>query len=232
MSDAALVDTIREVETPEGVQLELRLAGPVVRSVAWGIDKCVHGAIYLAAGIVLAPLGQTGMGALLILSCLVAWFYPVFFELLFRGATPGKMLVGIAAVRADGTPLDWTASLLRNTARFADFLPAFYLTGLLSVMLDHDFRRLGDLVAGTVVIYRTHPKVARRLDEGPASAVPVSLTVPEQRAVIEYAERAHSLGPDRAEELAGLLTMVAGEGRGARPERLKAMARWLLGRRS
>ena len=90
-----MLDTSRSIETPEGVELGLRLAGPVGRGYAWMIDLLIRFAVYIALGTVTGIFGAFGMGLYLIIVFLMEWFYPVIFELYNNGATPGKRSMGI-----------------------------------------------------------------------------------------------------------------------------------------
>jgi hypothetical protein len=156
----------------------------------------------------------------------------VVFEVPTRGQTPGKRSLGIAVVHRDGTPVGWTASILRNLMRVADFLPFGYGFGLASMLLDRDFRRLGDLAAGTVVVYRGPARPpGRGVPAARAEPPPVPLTPAEQRAVVEFAERFTAWPAARAEEVAGLAAPLAGGTGEAAVRRLLGLANWLLGRR-
>jgi uncharacterized RDD family membrane protein YckC len=225
------LDTIRFVETPEGVELSLRAAGPMARSLAWAIDQCLRLVAYTVVGTPLAFLGDTGVGVFLIFLFCLEWFFPVFFEVWRYGSTPGKALVGLTVVHDDGTPVGLTASLVRNLLRFADFLPLGYLLGLGTMLMQRDFKRLGDLVAGTVVAYRDGVMVQSRLPQVGAEPVPLPLDIAEQRAVIEFAERSHQWSPERRLELAALAEPLAGSPPAAAASRLDGMAHWLLGQR-
>ena len=68
------------------------------------------------------------------------------------GATIGKRLLGLRVVMVDGTPVDWTSSIIRNILRIIDFLPVFYLLGAIFVWSTEKNQRIGDLGANTVVI--------------------------------------------------------------------------------
>ena len=109
------IDSLRFQETPEGIDLELRLAGPVVRAAALGIDTLIKGVLYLALTPLLAFSGL-GVGLVLLGVLLIEWFYPVFFEIR-RGATPGKRAMGLAVVQDDGTPVGPASSVIRNLLR-------------------------------------------------------------------------------------------------------------------
>lgn len=223
------MDTVRSVETPEGVQLELRIAGPVARGLALGIDVMARGALMGVIAIPLSLAGEAGAGLLMIFFFVLEWFYPVLFEMYFEGATPGKKALGLRVVRDDGTPVDWTASVLRNLLRFADGLPFGYQVGLASIMMSKDFKRLGDMAAGTVVIYSDRVLPPAKLPAATPRQVTVGLSSREQRAILDFAERTESWGEERSTELAALLTPMVGSTR--QVERLLGMARYLMGER-
>ncbi|HTO09549.1 MAG TPA: RDD family protein [Myxococcota bacterium] len=229
-----MIDTIHAVQTPEGVDLSLPVAGPVPRALAYALDIAIQGAGLAAVQMVLFAAGGSGfaIGLNAIVAFLTYWFYPVCFEVLSHGQTPGKRIVGLRVVQENGTPIGWPASVLRNFLLVADFLPLLYLAGITSMCLDASFRRLGDLAAGTLVV---HAERERRRTRGAGLAIeerplppPVPLTLEEQGAVIAFAERAPLLSSARTEELAAIPTALT---RGGEPRaRLLAMAAWLLGR--
>ena len=228
-SRRATLDTRRTVETPEGCRIELRVAGPVSRARAWLLDFAIRLVAYFVGAQILVVLGGMGMGAMLVLMFALEWLYPTVFEARFHGATPGKRACKLAVLRDDGTPVDWGAAFIRNTVRVIDFLPLLYGVGILCMFFTRDGKRLGDLAAGTVVVYCDEPAVPK-LDPGPAVPPPLPLTVPEQRAIIDYTLRAPLLTAERAAELAALaqpLTMgLPGD---AARGRLAAIGRFLLG---
>ena len=223
-----MLDTLHPVQTPEGVELNLRVAGPVARGIAWGTDFALRIGLYLVLSVGLGLLGRFGRGLLLIGIFVVEWFYPVFFELFSAGQTPGKKLMGIRVVSDDGTPVTWSASIARNLLRFADLLPGFYALGLASMLLDSSFRRLGDLAAGTIVVYPVPAAApARTIPDALPLAPPLSLELSEQRAVIAYAERSPFLSEERALELAAIPEPLL---QGDDPRhRLFRIAAWLSG---
>lgn len=223
------LDTIRLNETPEGIDLGLRVAGPAVRSLAWVLDTVIRLGLYL----VLTPLltiSGFGTGLILIGVFLLEWFYPVAFEL-WSGATPGKRAMGLLVVHDDGTPVGAPASLIRNLLRVVDFLPIFYGVGLVSTLLDRDFRRLGDLAAGTLVIHADPRDAKRPMSEADPLALPQGLPLSTQQAILSFAERAHRLSGARREELAQiLLQSLDGKGVPAGPvamDRILGHAAWL-----
>jgi uncharacterized RDD family membrane protein YckC len=227
-----LLDTTRRVATPEGIELTLRLAGPVPRALAWSVDLALRTAIVLVVMTLASQLGRAGWGVVLLAAFFVEWLLPAWFEAQMRGQTPGKRLFGIAVLNDDGTPLRWPGALTRNLLRAVDFLPFMYAFGLVTMLLNRDFKRLGDLAAGTVVVYQSSAvDSSHKIPEAPPVAPPVELDLDEQRAVLELAERSSGLTRERVEELAALPTPLVGRLDGAHAAaRLLGMANYLAGR--
>jgi uncharacterized RDD family membrane protein YckC len=227
-----MLDTTRRVATPEGIELTLHLAGAVPRAIAWAIDLALRAAIVLGVVSVAAPLGAAGWGVVLLAAFFVEWLLPAWFEAYWRGQTPGKRAMGLAVLNDDGTPVRWAAALTRNLLRAVDFLPFLYGFGLLAMLCNRDFKRLGDLAAGTVVVH--HREKAEKAKEMPAAAPvapPVALDLDEQRALLELAERSGSLTRERLEELAELPAPLVGPLSGERAAaRLIGMANYIAGR--
>ena len=226
---APLLDTLRRVDTPEGVSVRLQVAGPLARLGAWLLDWLLRFSVYSAVGGVLAFFGDVGVGLMSILFFIGEWFYPVVFELRNNGQTPGKMLFGLMVVHQDGTPLSTGGALLRNLLRFADFLPFAYLGGLLCMLGTQSFQRLGDLAAGTVVVYKPPPMVTVAPSSAAPLPPPLPLALDEQRAILDFADRADQLSEERRLELAALLTPVVGGPPSVTLGRLLGVARWLRG---
>jgi uncharacterized RDD family membrane protein YckC len=228
------LDTLFRVVTPEGCELELRLAGPVVRARAWLIDFFIRLALFAGIASLFAVYldGGLGLAVAILLAFLLEWLYPIAFEVLCHGATPGKRLSGLIVLHDDGTPVGWGASFARNTLRAVDLMPMAYACGLLTIWLNPLGKRLGDILAGTVVVYREralYPVIGDdyRDEETP----PFALTMAEQRALIEYRLRAGTLTEARAAELAGLaLPLTEGLRPKAGQARLFRIANRLLGR--
>lgn len=235
-SPARRLDTRRGLETPEGVRLELRPAGPVARFAAFGIDFFIRSVVYIILANVSAVMGRFGIGMLLIAVFLLEWFYPVVFELSLAGATPGKRAMGIAVVEDNGLPVSVGASITRNLLRFVDFLPVLYGFGVLSMLLTADFKRLGDLAAGTQVVYREKNSVIRKLPDAVPLAVERPLTVETQLALIGLAERSPRLTEERLDELLELAVRASGRrdapiAQASMRQRVFGMAQWLMGKR-
>jgi len=154
-----VLDSTAEVETPEHVRFWYRLAGPTRRGLAYLLDLLLRLGILLTVGM-LVTLGlggverreQASTGVILVIAFVLEWGYYVAFESWWSGRTPGKRVFGLRVIKEGGYPLTFLDSVLRNLLRAADFLPAGYALGLLSMALDGRFRRLGDLVAGTMVV--------------------------------------------------------------------------------
>ena len=148
------LDTRYAAETPEGIALWLRPAGVVPRFYAYLVDA--RDPVLLPRRLVSLPRPCSvlfGEGLALVLLFLLEWLYPVAFELSAGAATPGKRMLGLTVVMDSGLPITPAASLTRNLLRAADFLPSLYAFGLLSMLFRHDFKRLGDLAAGTLVVH-------------------------------------------------------------------------------
>ncbi|MCL2875188.1 MAG: RDD family protein [Betaproteobacteria bacterium] len=201
----SFLDTIRTIETPEGVNIRLRLAGPVPRALAWLFDFFIRFILWLITLFFLTRLGNFGFGIWMIVFFLLEWFYPVLFEVYAQGATPGKKVLGLAVLQDDAIPVGWPASMVRNLLRFVDFLPFYYAFGLCSMFLNRDFKRLGDIVAKTIVVYRDKPSLPQKLLPGRALPLPVWLSSSEQQLIVAFAARAPRLTPDRAQELVRIL---------------------------
>jgi uncharacterized RDD family membrane protein YckC len=226
-----MIDTLHNVEAPEGVDLSLRLAGPIPRAIAYGADAVLRTTFYALAAIpLLALLREIGLGVLIVLIFLGEVIYPVAFELLGDGQTLGKRMVGIRVVHDDGTRICWQASLLRNLLVYADALPGAYLLAIASMLASQRFQRLGDHAAGTLVVH-VEPNV-RRASNGAASVEPLApafpLALDEQAAVLAFGARSAELSPGRREELARLATPLLRPAAAAAPQ-LEAVAAYLRG---
>src|SRR6218665_1333536 len=200
-----VLDTRFHVETPEGIDLVMRPAGLVVRAFAFAIDLAIRGAILLAMFLLLSLLGQLGVGLGAIVFFLVNWWYMVLFEVLNQGRSPGKQYMGLRVVHDDGTPIGWAASLTRNLLRFVDVLPFAYALGILSCLSNSAFKRLGDLAAGSLVVYRDVPLQRPPLVPAEPLRAPFTLNLNEQRALMSFSERQAELSAARRLELAGIL---------------------------
>ena len=124
-ADAApMLDTLQQVETPEGLALQLRSAGMLPRCYAWLLDLGVRLGGVIALTMVLGLLKGAGVGVLMVLMFLIYWGYPIAFEVLNDGQTIGKRTMGLKVVNDNGTPVTWVPSIVRNLLRTVDMLPA------------------------------------------------------------------------------------------------------------
>ncbi len=226
-----MLDTARQVATPEGIEITLRLAGPVPRALAYLLDLLIRGAVLVALSLVVSALGQFGTAILLLTMFMLEWLYPVVFEVLASGATPGKRAMGLMVLNDDGTPVRWPASLTRNLLRALDFLPSFYFIGLLAMVVNRDFKRLGDLAANTLVVYRERKPLTASIPASPPIAPPMALSLAEQRTLLDFAERTSRITPERAAELAEIVSPLAGNNTGdAAVRHIVGIANHLAGR--
>jgi uncharacterized RDD family membrane protein YckC len=227
------LDTLTSAETPEGIALALRPAGVVARAGAFAVDLMIRGTLMLIVSMVLSPLGRFGSGLALILWFGLEWFYPVLFELLPGGATPGKRALGLRVTMDSGLPITPAASLLRNLLRTADFLPFAYGLGLASVLMRSDFKRLGDIAAGTIVVHVQRATLHGALPEAPPVAPAQPLPPRAQAAVIAWAGRSTRITEARLAELAQLAAPITGVNAASRDVvlRLLSVANWLMGKR-
>ncbi|WP_437883206.1 RDD family protein [Pseudomonas sp. LRF_L74] len=223
------LDTRHHVETPEGIDLVLRPASAIPRILAFLLDLLLRGAILLLAFIVLALLGGFGKGMVSIVVFLVSWWYMVLFEVLNQGRSPGKQIMGLRVVHDDGTPVGWGASLTRNLLRFVDMLPFAYCLGLISCLSHPAFKRLGDLAAGTLVVYRDDTPKRPPIPEGDVERAPFPLNLDEQRALLGFVERQAGLSSARRSEVASILAEPLQVPAEQAEGKINAIARGLMG---
>ena len=155
-----LDDSLVPLDLPEHGQLSLPVAGLGARLAAALLDASLALGVALAAMAVgaYAVVGGAGgdptllAGAAVAIFALVPVLFPLVFELAGRGRSPGKRVLRLRVLSADGSPATGGQLALRNVLRLIDFLPFGYLVGLLAAFASPRGQRLGDLVAGTLVI--------------------------------------------------------------------------------
>ena len=188
-----------QVATPERVAVDLPIAGLGSRAMAYLVDVALLGTIatvlYFAltffvepinAVLDLSTLARTGA---LAAGFFVLWVYWTLLEVLWHGQTVGKRLLRIRVVRGDGSPVTVFASAVRNLLRFVDFLPACYPVGLITMLVDQRHRRLGDLLAGTVLVRDEQIDLARY------EQVNSTMTVNEVEIATSYLSRFDQFEP-------------------------------------
>lgn len=230
---SASIDTILTAETPEGIAIVIRPAGFAVRCTAFLIDVLIRFFLLSSLGTALGVAGHFARGAMFIILFVVNWLYPVIFELTPLAATPGKHILGLQVMMANGLPITPAGCLTRNLMRAVDMLPLMYAFALVTMLLRSDARRLGDLAGGTVVVYRHEAAVAGAFGKGDPLAPPVPLSARQQAAIAAFAWRVERLTWERAEEIAALAGSAAPlrAGNLSMTERLVGIARWLHGQR-
>ena len=151
------------IETPEQTSLEFAIAGVGSRFLALALDTLIQtlvGFIVLLGGSMVvgalsaaAPKSAIWGLAIMILFFFLLYFgYFAFFEIIWNGQTPGKRKAGIRVIKDSGRPLTAAESIARNLLRIVDWLPGFYAIGIASALLTKENKRLGDLVAGSLVV--------------------------------------------------------------------------------
>jgi uncharacterized RDD family membrane protein YckC len=158
------IDQLR-IDTPEQIALELPLAGIGSRFLALSIDTLIQFSVYLIAGLIFIfamPLGSSvlyflpkllGPSLAIFIIFAVYWGYFGFFEAIWKGQTPGKRYAGIRVIKDSGRPIHAFEAITRNLMRAVDVLPGIYGVGLVCMVCNKESRRLGDWVAGTVVVH-------------------------------------------------------------------------------
>lgn len=226
------LDTIHQVETPEGIDLQTELAGPAPRVIAYGIDFSIRAIIAIIVAIISVAFGKAGTGILLIVMFMIEWFYPVLFEVLKNGQTPGKKAMGLRVVNDNLTPVGWGPSVTRNLLRTADFFPLLYLGGLVTCVLSPRFQRLGDMAAGTLVVHHRKALGRGELPKVQPVSPAMSLLVEDQVALVSYTQRHTQLTDARKQELAEIIPELSENRAVVEVSRLQGMGLWLLGNRS
>ena len=155
------------IDTPEQVHLEFVLAGIGSRFMAALLDSLITlAAIFLLfllalifAASVLAARSPVWLAAIVVLILFfIMWGYYAAFEALWKGQTPGKRWAGIRVIKESGRPISAFEAIARNLVRMVDFMPGFYGFGVVTMIMNRKNKRLGDFVAGTVVVHETSEK--------------------------------------------------------------------------
>jgi uncharacterized RDD family membrane protein YckC len=160
------------IETPELVGIEFPLAGIGSRCVALLVDSCVQGfslvVIVIVSTLILAALPRTStvqhqapsgapakwaIALMILIPFLLQWGYFALFEAFWNGQTPGKRALRLRVIQQSGRPIGLFESMGRNLIRIIDMLPGFYLVGAVCIFATRRQQRLGDMVAGTLVVH-------------------------------------------------------------------------------
>ena len=202
-----------KIDTPEQIALELALAGIGSRFLAIAIDTLIQIALYLLTGFIfllLLPVGFSivtflprtlGPAIAVFIGFAIYWGYFALFEIIWKGQTPGKRVAGIRVIKESGRPINAFEAIGRNLMREVDVMPfPTYGVGLACMMLNKQSRRLGDFVAGTVVVHEKPTDQVRPTWNTAAGSVSASggigqVTAEELVLIETYLSRRFDLEP-------------------------------------
>ena len=201
------------LHTPEQVDITYTTAGLGYRFTALLIDTIIQSIILflLIASMETSFLLFGGSSSDLSIALFIVIFAVVYhgyffiFELLLKGKTPGKALMKIQVVRIDGRAADVSGIILRNIVRLVDFLPAFYAIGVISMFVNKDSRRLGDLVAGTIVIVERKQNTLNMILAEQDTVVNTALSNQEYAVIRDFFARQGNLTAEARSRLAAAI---------------------------
>jgi uncharacterized RDD family membrane protein YckC len=157
------------IDTPEQVQLEFILAGIGSRFMATVLDSLIQALLYLVLFLVLLVFSANPftrrfptwtLAIFIFIAFSIYWGYYAIFETLWKGQTPGKRVAGIRVIKDSGRAISAFEAIARNLMRVVDWFPSLYGVGVLTMLLNNQNRRLGDFVAGTLVVHETSDREA------------------------------------------------------------------------
>lgn len=221
------------LEIPENVRLGFRLAGPGTRLGAYLLDlgfrTAALYAIVTVASLVLLPFAATGLpaGVYFVAAFVLEWGYGFGFEAWWNGQTPGKRAFRLRVIKTEGYAIGFYEAMIRNLLRAADFAPLFYAAGFLTSISNPRMQRIGDLVAGTMVVRERKPELGGEIaglddfPELPAEAFRHRFRPSEKTLeVIEgLFRRRFDLAPARLDEIALILAEPLGKRLESFPDR-------------
>ena len=204
------------IATPEGIELRLQLAGLGSRFIAGGVDLVIMLILLAILAVITGPVAGLSGGVagvvFVIGSFVILLFYPILFELLAGGQTPGKRMSHLRVLRDSGAPVDLPASAIRNLMRLVDGPLLLYMPSIVSIAVTKRNQRPGDIAAGTIVTREQPVAKAKARTAGrapaPASVEPrerwdtSAITPQEVAAVRRFLERRASLERGARRELA------------------------------
>jgi uncharacterized RDD family membrane protein YckC len=230
------------IETPEQTALEFPLAGIGSRSLAVVIDTLLQIGAMLVLGLLAAvisymgflpQLGKQYVYAILIFAAFLMQFgYFAFFETIWNGQTPGKRWTKLRVIMDSGRPIGAQGAILRNLMRIVDALPSLYAVGIITSLLSPQSKRLGDYVAGTVVVHeKALPGGSSAWDAPPANLLATStsraLTAAELQLVETFLERRSSLQEEVRRSMARQIADRLSQGRHGVPEPIQDSEKFL-----
>jgi uncharacterized RDD family membrane protein YckC len=212
------------IATPENVDVEYELAGLASRFAAWFADLFLKSIFLFILEVILILFFRITHGVFFAVFTVFAslfflWGYNLYFEIKWLGQTPGKKMFGLQVIRCGGYPVNPQSIFIRNLLFLIDFLPFLCFIGAVSILLTKDYQRIGDLVAGTIVIKKRETitlfellKSARILPEHlDAAALELirenagQLTPDEYKAIKHFTSRRMKLSLDAQQDSAALL---------------------------
>jgi uncharacterized RDD family membrane protein YckC len=210
------------IDTPEQTSLEFPLAGIGSRFVAMAIDTAIQVGMFFVLFFALlltipafrlfGNVGTQWVVAGWIVGFFVIYYgYFAFFEAIWNGQTPGKRYAQIRVMKDDGRPINVYDAIARNLLRIVDQLPFLYGIAIVSVFFSKQNKRLGDFVAGTVVVHEKTVETARPFQEtqvdAAAPAYEVSrITVDELRLIETFLQRRDTFDPTLRGSMAAQIT--------------------------
>ena len=239
-----------QVNTPENISFSFDVAGIGSRFMAALVDIVIYGVLSIAAGAVTLQVVNrlddenlisvitaiyTGM------DFLMYWGYYILFEIIWGGQSPGKRLLKLRVVRLDGTPAGAGQIVMRNIGRLVDIFPGFYAVGIITMFLNDQSRRLGDLAAGTLVVRESQPVTLTQLSSpayvvtlsdkarAEAATLPLNRLRREQLQVVqEFIQRRATMGEPQRTRLAMQIGLAVARQMDVLPPTHPAQAEYLL----
>ena len=210
------------IDTPEQTALEYPIAGLGSRFLALLADTAVQMVLaffaviigtFIAAG--LAKIWELGpqwvFAIIIVFAFLLNAGYFALFETVWNGQTPGKRFAQVRVIKDDGRPIGAYEAIVRNALRIVDVLPGIYGVGLISIFLSRQSKRLGDYVAGTVVVHEktlegVRPYVATTVDETLPPIDAAKVTLEEVQLIETFLNRRDNLEPAVRTTMASQIT--------------------------
>jgi uncharacterized RDD family membrane protein YckC len=198
------------IETPEQIPLEFSLAGVGSRFLALAVDTLVQFIVALVLLVVsllvssaqawVWPKGLTWTAAVVLFALFSLYYgYFAFFESIWNGQTPGKRHCRLRVIKDSGRPITVHDAISRNLLRIIDQLPGVYAVGIVSAVISRQNKRLGDYVAGTVVVHEKPFEEAEPGWEETATDAPLynagRLSVEEFQLIEAFLARRFQLDP-------------------------------------
>ena len=174
------------IETPEQTALEFPLAGIGSRALALSIDTLLQAGAMIVVAIIAGVISWAGFlpqmskqwvyAILIFAGFLVTIAYFAFFETVWNGQTPGKRWTHLRVMMDSGRPIDVQSAILRNLMRIVDTLPSLYAVGIVTSLISAQNKRIGDYLAGTVVVHEKPLQAGQSLWQ--VSAAPMLVMAP------------------------------------------------------